>query len=422
MSNWRINKYRLFKIFRKKPHPRLFVLGAGFSMPAGFPDADQLSSEIFSYAKQKYGEEDCVLFSDREDFIEFKRACGEDDDGFNFEEFMEWQDVKNFLGFERGEQWSDEGTASQLIVRKAIGSILYERGKNFFNSQDEEVLKLYEDFVDQLKPTDIIVTLNYDLILEYFLEKKSVQYILYPSMFRPEDDVSSKLQILKLHGSIDWISSRGFDEMYPDGSSEGAFAERYAAFPNNKIAIDAELLLSHDTESTLKKVLKINNLDHFYSNYFEESPIILSPSSYKFINILDIKDLFIKLTMIGHIFSEIIIIGFSMPEHDKYLKQFLYEISKDFDRSLWTMPKGGMLASTQPWLIINKPKNSSEDNNLRQNYKFLSRTVDIDWDMNGFSHKTINILIKRYRKRLVPWFKNFHKYRLWKERIKTSEN
>ena len=86
------------------------------------------------------------------------------------------------------------------------------------------------------------------------------------------------------------------------------------------------------------------------------------------------------------------------------------------------MPKGGMLASTQPWLIINKPKNSSEDNNLRQNYKFLSRTVDIDWDMNGFSHKTINILIKRYRKRLVPWFKNFHKYRLWKERIKTSEN
>ena len=69
--------------------------------PRSTLDRSSAASDVY-----KRQEEDCVLFSDREDFIEFKRACGEDDDGFNFEEFMEWQDVKNFLGFERGEQLS----------------------------------------------------------------------------------------------------------------------------------------------------------------------------------------------------------------------------------------------------------------------------------------------------------------------------
>ena len=64
---------------------------------------------------------------------------------------------------------------------------------------------------------DVIVTFNYDVVLERTLEYVGKPYRLYPERFKSigptfnvvDSDVE-EVTVLKLHGSLDWFSNRWF--------------------------------------------------------------------------------------------------------------------------------------------------------------------------------------------------------------------
>ena len=72
-----------------------------------------------------------------------------------------------------------EGNLSQLVVRNLIALILYHRE----SSMTDQDFNLYEEFAERLGPRDIIVTFNYDTILEKTFSRKQIRYRLFPTRF-----------------------------------------------------------------------------------------------------------------------------------------------------------------------------------------------------------------------------------------------
>ena len=107
----------------------IFVLGAGFSKPAGFPVGTQLFPEILKLAREK-GQYAGTLQSDIQRFINYKKRTSASSSDFdqsavNFEEFISFLDIEHFLGLEGSDTWSSDGNLSQFLVRNLIGELLF---------------------------------------------------------------------------------------------------------------------------------------------------------------------------------------------------------------------------------------------------------------------------------------------------------
>src|ERR1700722_17915065 len=142
----------------------IYILGAGFSRPAGLPLANELWPEIRNRAKATNGRADRHFKKDLQDYIDYKRACdGEilSPDDVPFEEFIAYLDVEHYLGLRGSDTWSSDGNETQILVKTLISEILTER-----TPQKGCIPELYLEFARLLKPMDVVITFNYDVLLE----------------------------------------------------------------------------------------------------------------------------------------------------------------------------------------------------------------------------------------------------------------
>lgn len=74
----------------------------------------------------------------------------------------------------------------------------------------DEIPKHYIEFAKQLTSDDVVVTFNWDLLLEKAIQKAGSRFSYYFD--------ESKIHIIKLHGSINWINNepRTMLETRPD--------------------------------------------------------------------------------------------------------------------------------------------------------------------------------------------------------------
>lgn len=368
------------------PHCRLFVLGAGFSAPAGLPLGPALLQSVRDHVK-----------------IQFRRAGW---DGTLEQEIDEWQTLypgqtldlervlayshrKHYLRLIGKEEYFAHGSRTIVAARGAIQHLL-------INATPQTTPNLYLDFAKRLRPNDIIVTFNYDTVLEQALDDVRKPYTLTPEWWLDEESgetsVAKYVDVLKLHGSIDW-----YDREYHDAGTRW-YAEQGHNIPNRHPLFGESP--SAPTESLakgpvndfgseiLRRVFRVPNHAAHYpirTTWGAVVPVILPPAYDKLLGYGPILDLWENLHTGASIASAIIVIGYSMPPYDSHayesLGQLLVEHQHGQDVTQWGHRR-------LPVQIIALDKS---EQTVRSRYPFLDHSRTRVWH-RGFSESSLQWL------------------------------
>lgn len=279
---------------------------------------------------------------------------------------------------------------SHLIIRNLIACVLHKKQIRLQNK------KLYERFTKILQDKDLIITLNYDTILEKFYKSIGKEFNFYPPDLKPglNFNQNEAATLLKLHGSINWFDYKEYEELVCERRcSHKALSiapfhfvfnpknyKNYKDYPCPLIPSKTQF------DTRLKDIYWIS--DKHLKNYINQfkkteinnsSPIILSPSSSKLLYIEAIKDLFSGLGSYGLGFNKIIIIGCSFPKYDHYIRLLIYHIIKNYY---------GDCTPKKQILVINK----CDQDALHQNYSFIPKQY-LKFITQGFTLETINEIL-----------------------------
>lgn len=159
----------------------IYILGAGFSRPAGLLLAPEFWNEVRRRGQAMSGRAS-QFRDDLDTYIEYKKNF----DGIeltpeqvSFEDFIAFLDVEHYLGLRGKDTWSSHGNETQVVVKTLIGEILAE-----YMSSKDRIPELYLRFAKILKPNDYILAFNYDVLIERALEAASVPFRLFPDRYK----------------------------------------------------------------------------------------------------------------------------------------------------------------------------------------------------------------------------------------------
>ncbi len=170
---------------------RVFILGAGFSAAAGVPLTNELLvealklfasecpgiySRVESHALEALGSKSQTLVTTE---LSFSDLCT----------FLEFVELREYGG---GERWSSQGSREKLALRFYLAKTIVKR-----TPSSQRMPKLYLEFASQLHPGDIVLSLNWDGLLEAAITAVGKKY----SYDQFNDEM---INISKLHGSVNW--------------------------------------------------------------------------------------------------------------------------------------------------------------------------------------------------------------------------
>ena len=258
---------------------RLIILGAGFSKPAGLPLATELFREVRIRVKKLHGA-DNSLEGSLNYYLNYLRKTegfkGSVDD-IEVERFLSFLDIEHYLEFQGSNTWSSEGNVIQLLIRHTIGYILLDR-------MPSKIPDLYKLFASKINPPDWIITFNYDTLVEQALDSVGISYRLFPRRYSNiinsmgvVDSSGQEVEILKMHGSIDWFDRTSYDETSKIG------AINHPIFGNSKTVKAKPIVDGPRFENDpLVRVYRAENPAPAYNvPSWECSPFLLSPSHSK---------------------------------------------------------------------------------------------------------------------------------------------
>ena len=378
---------------------RILILGAGFSRPAGLP----LGSELFQYVREYVRSLDLHQNTLERDIVRYKNYVlnteGKSltEETLDYEKFLSFLDTEHFLGFDGGEQLTDEGNATQLLVRYTIADVLYRH-------TPKTPPTLYRSFVRNLNPSDWVLTFNYDTLLENSLDAEGIPYRLFPDRFSEIggfsnviDSSRDEVVVLKLHGSINWFDRTQYDKAYQLMlSSSTRYEVKDPVFGRNKVVNTVPLTdgpRSHD--DPLTRIHRVHDLDTLLEhtvrqgNSWISCPYILSPSVSKMYYSTGLLGLWYGIKNAGGLNLSICVIGYSLPDHDEYARQALYSIFSNYTCIEPDLELNGI--KKRPIRILDYSPNDDSCTEIRSRYRFA------EWDrtelnLNGFSDITIEWL------------------------------
>ena len=233
---------------------------------------------------------------------------------------------------------TDEGSASQLMVRRAIAEVLHQR-------TPASLPAVYRDFVSKLDTSDWVLTFNYDTVLESALEAEGIPYRLYPHRFRAihwghneVDDSKEEVVVLKLHGSIDW-----FDRTVYENSAEArntcpvAYEDRDPVFGTNRVVEPVQITDGpRHRDDYLQRIYRVRDLevlvqsDGWRERYWDCCPLILAPSETKLLSAWPLRDFWSGIHGTGGLNLSICVVGYSLPKYDEYARQALYRVFSNY--------------------------------------------------------------------------------------------
>ena len=370
---------------------RIIFLGAGFSKPAGLPLGFELWNEIRKRASILWGRAS-KFHDDVRTYQAFRRDCyGTDlpEDQIDFEEFLGFLDVEFFLGLRGGDTWSDDGNETQILVKTLIGEILTER-----TPQSEEISDLYLEFARRLKPNDLILTFNYDVLLERALERVGKAYRLFPNRYTKIhahyaeiDSSKDEVILLKVHGSVDWFDRRRYLERIAGRAQFGLPAPTDdPIFGRAEIITEPLVNGPRFPGDPLQEMHRVHNIEQVYRKppLFLATPWMLTPSSMKIVYAL--KEFWHGLGGAGTLNLGMAIVGFSLPTHDEYAHQVLYRMVRNYQRAYWDQEIIGH-RKTPLVLVDYRAAGAPRDD-------FLRRYAFVDWSkttccFDGFTQDSL---------------------------------
>lgn len=168
---------------------RIFFLGAGFSAGANIP----LMNKLLPAALNIFKEEASGLY---------ERLSGHAQDldlnlrsevcAVNFVQLCTYLDFMELREHGGGEKWSREGSKERVALKYFLAKAIVQS-----TPENNDIPTQYLSFASRLKAEDLVVTFNWDLLLEKSLDavRKQYSYTGEPG----------KVQVLKLHGSVNWV-------------------------------------------------------------------------------------------------------------------------------------------------------------------------------------------------------------------------
>lgn len=243
----------------------VFILGAGFSIPAGYPSAKKLNERFFNSVEDKllrfsssewawdeYGDAASNNGRLNYDFLNISYLLSElveqyqqgTYEIFDYESFYDWfSDRRNDIPFMQ--------RCCETVNNRLKGKVI-ENSSHFFKKADinqhieinkcynyliadllerrydrEEKYLYYKNFVNLINEKDEIdiFTLNHDLLVEFLLSKSNIRYSdgfsLKDSCIIGSNDerlpvfnnvYTQNVRLLKLHGSVDYFLFRKMDQ------------------------------------------------------------------------------------------------------------------------------------------------------------------------------------------------------------------
>lgn len=330
---------------------RVFILGAGFSASAGIPMIGQLLTEGMKLFKCE-----CPGIYERVTGYAATCFCLDDDQETDYTQlkfadlctFLEYIELREYGG---GERWTVHGSREKLAFR-------YYLSKAIANSTPSisRIPELYIQFAKQLKKMDVIITFNWDPLLEVALEKIGKSYCY-------NNAEEAEIQIYKLHGSINWRLG------YPKSSK---FSWKPLSFPKALMKEDVfyckELINSSfwkGTEPLLGEV----------------EPFLVLPGSGKAYDVRAIAPLWYKPEFAFAFTHDVYIIGLSLTSDDFFIKSFFID-NLPYIKSHSGIPERKII-------IINP------DKRIVDNYSFISNKDNVNFIFEKFSLEHIKFMQNR---------------------------
>jgi len=376
----------------------IYILGAGFSKPAGLPLACELWDEVRRRALSLSGR--AGFFRDDLDaYVEYRRKCDGREltlEQVDLEEFMAFLDVEFHLGLRGKETWSSDGNESQVVVKTLIGEILAER-------MPEDIPQHYLSFARLLKPDDYVLTFNYDVLLERALECAEVPYRLYPNRLKANpfgkgmlvDNSKKEVIVLKLHGSIDWFDRANYARLEADRIEQGFEPGGRDLVFQDPARFGAIPLLEGPrfADDPLREMYRVREIEQLYQSgpLFLATPSLLNPSAMKILYSALVRDFWWGLGYVGAMNFRMAVIGFSLPPQDEYARQVIYRLVKNYQTVSWGKNWDDAGHKKTPLTLVDFRRTSGQEQSFRQRYAF------VDWSkaqthFGGFDEKAIELL------------------------------
>ena len=323
----------------KLPYNRLFILGAGFSKPAGLPLANELLKGVRANIRGGSLEEEIKewisLYPGQK--LDLERVLG-------------YSHRKHHLHLRGSDEHFEHGSIAIVNARRHIQQLLIEASPSVTPC-------LYREFAKHLSPYDVVLTFNYDTLLEQALDDIGKPYSLTPErwLIKEENDLGHEpryIDLLKLHGSIDWYDRFFHDDImryYNEEWSDLDMPDEDALFGANPSVPTEPLARGAVGESLgdelLRRVWRVpNHAKHFpnipqVGRYWDAVPFMLPLAYDKLLGYEPITALWSDLGRTFDVFSAVTVIGYSMPNHDSHayeaLGQLLLEYQSGGDKTRW---------------------------------------------------------------------------------------
>lgn len=380
---------------------RIFILGAGFSRPAGLPLAAELFAEVKGRIGRQHGR-NTKFQRDLDSYVDYRVACGASgftEANIDLEELMSFLDIEHYLGLRGSDTWSREGNESQLMIRMAIGGVIQGR-----TPSADKLPEAYYRFAEQFKPHDTVITLNYDIVLERALEHVGKRYRLFPRrlksvgyMLDEVDESFEEVTVLKLHGSVDWFDNRSFlaqrEALERTGSTKPPIHSVFA----DPQRFGAQRMLEgphHQTDPFLH-IFRIKHVDEYYQrDRGFNPPFILSPSHVKFVYVEPLLDFWRGLGQAGGWNLGVSVIGFSMPQHDEHIRIVLYQMVSNYQGFSWDDKLVGIHKDVVRFVDLQSGREAEET--YKKRYGF-SDPLKSDYYFKGFDLEVVDFLFNRFR-------------------------
>ena len=344
--------------------------------------------------RAKHGQDNHVE-RDLKRYVEYLSSCEGTDttfDSVDYEKFLGFLDTEHFLGLKGSDTWSDQGNESQLMVRRAIAEILYQR-------TPADPPRLYREFARRLNTSDWVYTFNYDTLLESALEAEGIPYRLFPHRYSEVgamnviDSSKEEVVVLKLHGSIDWCDRSDYESSVKY-SKQFAFSYdvKHPIFGNDRIVEPVPLTDGpRNNDDPLANIYRIRDIESLlHLGFWKWCPLILAPSQAKMVYASTLRDFWFGMQNAGGLNLSIGVVGYSLPSIDEYVRQVLYELFSNYTGYEPDLELMGRRKRPIRILDSAPPHDSGAD--IRGRYRFAdwSRT---EIKLNGFNESTIEWLL-----------------------------
>ena len=322
---------------------RIFIIGAGFSKLAGLPLGNELWKLVLNEAHLEKNFYD-LLEPDILSYLEYQqKVYGRKTnlENIEIEDFISYLDIEHFLNLRGKDTFSEEGNKGQIILKVLIAKTIFQIQKNI----PDRILKLYDKFCSSLHETDIIISFNYDTIIENSLTRISKPFRLFPHRFKSIDEgggiIDSDIKevvLLKMHGSINWFDKTCYNmicDMYKRREIPNPHVVRGNIFSNASLLNMYKILKGpFFKDSPLQNVYVSNHLDEYFNTQILllNPPLIISPSFSKMVYLNPIKSFWDSFYQAGVFNRSLTVIGFSFPRHDRYLMQVVVKIILNFQK------------------------------------------------------------------------------------------